>query len=158
MKLRATDAEDLAVLAAHLQDAIVPVSEMAFLPRERRFVLVANRFRWEAAGRAQAAEPAEGADDASFAAGSHFERVHCAVRIEQVRAVRRRGFEPRDRGAMLSLLTVAEDEGGAIALLFAGGAAIRLEVDAIDCYVEDLGESWPTTWRPRHDSDGGAQA
>lgn len=158
MKLRATDPEDLEVLAAHLQDAIVPVSEMAFLPRERRFVLVANRFRWEAAGRQAArprpAERRSGPDDAAFAPEGHFERIHCGLCVERVRAVRHRGFDRRDRGALLALLTVSADAAaGTIELLFAGDAAVRLEVDRIDCYVEDVGEAWPTRWRPRHGTD-----
>ena len=47
LKLRAEDGEDIAVLSAVLQDALVAVGEMAWLPDEHRFVLVANRFRWE---------------------------------------------------------------------------------------------------------------
>ena len=50
LKLRAHDADDLQVMAALLQDAIVPVSEMLFLPNAKRFILVANRFRWAEAG------------------------------------------------------------------------------------------------------------
>ena len=50
LKLLARDEEDLAVISAILQDALIPVSEMAFLPEEQRFALVANRFRWEAPG------------------------------------------------------------------------------------------------------------
>jgi hypothetical protein len=159
VKLRATDIEDVQVLAAHLQDAIVPVSEIAFLPRERRFVLVANRFRWEAAG-GQGPPPARGGvpDDAAFAAESHFERVHCGLCVEGVRAVQHRGFDRRERGTMLELLTLVADPGGTVELLFAGGAAIRLTVDRIDCFVEDLGEAWPTRWRPRHETDEGAEA
>ena len=53
LKLRAEDAEDLAVISAILQDALVPVGEMAYLPEEQRFVLVANRFRWEPRRRAR---------------------------------------------------------------------------------------------------------
>ena len=48
LKLRAEDEEDLAVVSTILQDALVPVAEMAYLPEEKRFVLVANRFKWEA--------------------------------------------------------------------------------------------------------------
>jgi hypothetical protein len=50
LKLRAEDAEDLDVVSACLQDAIVPLSDMEFLAGEKRFVLVANRFRWENCG------------------------------------------------------------------------------------------------------------
>ncbi|MGY9006559.1 MAG: DUF2948 family protein, partial [Alphaproteobacteria bacterium] len=47
LKLRAIDSDDLDVLGAFLQDALVPVCDMQFIPDERRFVLVANRFCWE---------------------------------------------------------------------------------------------------------------
>ncbi|MBV5335567.1 DUF2948 family protein, partial [bacterium] len=49
IKLRAEDEEDLAVISACLQDAILPVAEMCFERAARRFVLVANRFKWECA-------------------------------------------------------------------------------------------------------------
>ena len=47
LQLRAVDADDLSILGAYLQDALVPVSDMCFLSAENRFVLVANRSRWE---------------------------------------------------------------------------------------------------------------
>ncbi len=47
LKLRGEDEDDLAVISAVLQDALVAVGEMAYFPEEARFVLVANRFRWE---------------------------------------------------------------------------------------------------------------
>jgi hypothetical protein len=148
LKLRAHDAEDLQVIAAHLQDAIVPVSEMLFLPHAQRFILVANRFRWDAPSAAPEA-PAVG--DANFEDGRppHYERIHCGLRFDRVRAVRHRGFDRRARGDMLNLLTIAAAEGS-IDLVFAGGADLRLEIGSIDCRLEDIGEAWPTRWRPRH--------
>ena len=38
LRLRAVDADDLSVIAACLQDALVPLSEMAYLPDQRRFM------------------------------------------------------------------------------------------------------------------------
>jgi hypothetical protein len=148
LKLRAYDQEDLQVVAAHLQDAIVPVSEMLFLPHAQRFILVANRFRWSEASAMALAQPP---GDASFAEGrpSHYERIHCGLRFDRVRAVRSRGFDRRARGEMLNLLTVVAG-AGTIDLVFAGGADLRLEVATIDCRLEDIGEAWPTRWHPRH--------
>src|SRR3546814_19185696 len=48
LKLKAVDAEDLAVVAGALQDAIVPVGDMAWLDEDGRLVFVATRFRSEA--------------------------------------------------------------------------------------------------------------
>jgi hypothetical protein len=47
LKLRAEDDEDLGVISACLQDALIPLSDMEFLAAEMRFAFVANRFRWE---------------------------------------------------------------------------------------------------------------
>ena len=161
LKLRARDSEDLQTIAAHLQDALVPLSDMTYLKAEKRFVFVANRFRWEMVGPEDGAAPAaskpEG--DARFAdvdeepaAGRLYERVNCGVCFDRVRGVRVRGVDPRDRDQILNLLTL-EAGPGAITLVFSGGAQIRLDVSQIRCHIEDLGEPWPTRWRPGHDAD-----
>ena len=46
LKLIALDAEDLGVISAHLQDAVLRVGDMVYLPNEKRFVAMANRFDW----------------------------------------------------------------------------------------------------------------
>ena len=54
LRLQAREPDDLEIVSAMLQDAVIAVRDMAFLPAERRFVMVANRFRWEDAARANA--------------------------------------------------------------------------------------------------------
>jgi hypothetical protein len=156
LKLRAMDDEDLGVVSAFLQDAIVPLSEMEFVPGEKRFALVASRFRWEncpetadmPANASQVALPPPG--DASLAEGcTSYERVSCGVAFEGVEAVRRRGLDPRDRGRILELLGM-RIEAGAVTLEFAGAAALRLEGARITCRMSDLGDPWPAQSRPRH--------
>jgi hypothetical protein len=167
LKLRARTAEDYKVLSALLQDALIPISEMSYLPGERRFVAVANRFRWEMARSVEdeiAKKPVPAGGDARFEdakAANHFERGHCGLCFDRVKAVRRRGFDPRDPGALLNLLAVTW-QPGAVILEFSGGAAVRLEGHRIACHMEDLGEAWPTQWRPSHaaaglDDDGEAR-
>jgi hypothetical protein len=158
LKLRARDADDLEMIAAILQDALVPRAEIKYDPRERRFAVMLNRFRWEAAARegdglAAPVRPAgrDGAADARFAdqdAGA-FERIHSALVFDRVRNVKHRGLEAAAKGGVLALLTVKLD-GNFVFISFAGGAEIRLEVDRFTCHLEDLGEPWPTVWRPQH--------
>ena len=50
LKLAALDEDDLSVISAHLQDAVVRIGDIRYLPGEQRFVLVANRFDWQGAG------------------------------------------------------------------------------------------------------------
>lgn len=156
LKLRAMDDEDLGVVSAFLQDAIVPLAEMEFVPGEKRFALVASRFRWEncpetadmPASASRVALPPSG--DASLAEGcASYERVSCGVAFEGVEAVRRRGLDPRDRGRILELLGM-RIEVGAVTLEFAGAAALRLEGARITCRMSDLGDPWPAQSRPRH--------
>ena len=137
LKLAATDAEDLAVLSVLLQDAVVPMSEMIYLADESRFVLVANRFRWEAINN-------DGADSRVY------ERIKCGLTFDRVIRVRRRKVNTNARERILELLALdVSDEY--VDLVFAGDAVIRLYVERILCHAEDFGDPWPTQWRPEHD-------
>lgn len=139
IKLRAEDDEDLKVVSACLQDAVVPIGEMCFLPRERCFVLLVSRFKWETADGAVA------------------ERVHCAVRFDNVATAKTRGIDLKDRRQILELLSL-EAMGQGVALHFAGGGCIRLDGDPWRCTVEDVGEPWPASCTPCHplaEDDGG---
>ena len=146
LKLRAEDAEDLSVISAILQDALVAVGEMTWLPEEKRFVLVANRFLGEHAPLDKA--PSLGRRVGRGRRGS-FARRMAGLRIDGVKAVQRRGFDPRDAERLLVLLAM-RSEPGVIYFDFAGGSSIRLEVERILCHLDDLGEPWPTRFRPRH--------
>ena len=149
LKLRAIDADDVAVLAACLQDALVPATDMRYLAAEKRFVLVANRFCWEKLP-ATSLDPAAGQDEKG-----PFERVHCGLTIEHVTRVATRGFnptDPTDADRLFEVLTLlAEDDGqgsAALVVVFAGHAAVRLEVERIEILAQDVGEPWPTLGRP----------
>jgi hypothetical protein len=154
LRLRIRDAEDLGVVAAVLQDALVPVQDMRFLPAEKRFVMIANRFCWERAPEALDAgeEAEEPQGDASFreAQGSSvYQRVNCGLGFERVRGARLRGFDLADRGRILELLTL-DLSGERLHLTFAGNAAIELTLERVSGFLEDLGEPWPTLRRPVH--------
>ena len=171
LKLRAYDREDFAVVSAVLQDALVPVIDMAWLAEEQRFACVANRFRWERrapagdlpdqpAHASQPSEAAAGPDtgqlpetaeepDARFEDAPLYERVHCGVTFDRVEQVAYRGFSKEASGRVLELLAVVADDAG-ITVTFAGDAALRLQGAQIVCHLEDLGEPWPTQWRPSH--------
>jgi hypothetical protein len=156
LKLRARDAADLETIAACVQDALVPLADMQYLPRDRRFALMLNRFRWEAAPVAEREPPAAEGDAAyADAPAGGLERVHAALVFDRVRRVRRRRLAEAAKGGMLSVLTLGL-ANQQVVISFAGGAAISLEVDRLSCHLEDLGEAWPTVWRPRHAEDEAA--
>ncbi len=145
LRLFALDAEDLALVSAHLQDALLRVGDLAYLPAERRFALLVSRFDW--AAREQ----------------GRLERCRAGLHFETVRAVRYAGVA-RDRAEVpLELLAVVFEPGavapeGRIRLIFAGGATILLDVDAIEARLCDVGPRWPASSCPTHKLDEGGGA
>ncbi len=135
LKLRAEDAEDLAVISSALQDAVGKIGDIAFDPASRRLTLALNRFRWEAGAKAN-------------------ERVRCGLQLGGVMAVQQRKLRPDAKKAVVELLAVSfepgEAPGGAILLTFAGGGDLRAQVECIDVVVADVSNPWPTQQRPSH--------
>ena len=153
LKIIARDAEDLAVVSACLQDALIPLNEMRYLQQERRFIMVANRFRWERAAKGSQETAPEG--DASFDSDEDFgaqQRTNAGICIDRVLAVRSRNIDRSRPDDFLSLLSVQLD-GNQLAFLFAGGGVIQVEIEALALYLGDLGRAWPTQWQPDHAPD-----
>lgn len=138
LKLIALDADDLSVMSAHMQDSTAKVADMAYLPQEKRFAMLIDRFDWISA-------VAEG-KPLRRRAGVHFERVQKA---------RVRGFDLANAGTVLNLLTVefAEEDApaGIVTLFFSGDAAIQLEVECLEVAISDLGPEWVANELPRHE-------
>jgi Protein of unknown function (DUF2948) len=142
LRLRAEDSEDIAVISACLQDALVAVRDLAYDRDARVFLMVANRFRWEGCGN-----------------GASLERILCGVAFDEIEDVVYRGFQRREEDRILSLLAIQPVTGPApgkapaaafIDLEFAAGATIRLSAAAIRCRARDFGEPWPTVRQPGH--------
>jgi hypothetical protein len=122
LKLVALDPEDLAILSAHLQDAIAKVGDIAYLPKEKRFAMLLNRFDWAGSERNPPVRRRT---------GIHFERVLAA---------KTRGIDLATPDAIVNLLAVEFEEkerpSGIVTLFFSGDA--------------DIGPHWPARKRPRH--------
>ncbi|MCJ2025620.1 DUF2948 family protein [Methylobacterium sp. J-067] len=144
LKLAALDAEDLTVISAHLQDAILRLEDLTYLKGEKRFALVLRRFDWSAGPKAPPQRRLS---------GLHFERVL---------AVRTRGLEQGPDAMPLSLLAITFTPGdapsGQVEILFSGNGTIRLEVECIEARMRDLGPVWKAGGRPGHDDTTGPAA
>jgi hypothetical protein len=136
LRLVALDLDDLAVLSANLQDALIPVTDIVYLPREKRFVLAARRFDWVKAAAGQCER---------CSTGLHFERV---LRVSFS------GFAQNDGDRVLNLLAInftpSDAPAGHVILTCSGGAAIRLDVECIEAQMRDLGPRWPCEKQPKH--------
>ena len=149
LRLRAVDAMDLSVVAAHLQDAIAMVGDMAYQPQKRRFAVMFNRFMWEDVelDKGKGAKP-----DAKG-----YRRVRSALHFDGVERVQTQGLRLSNKEAVAELLTLAfepkNETAGVITLTFAGGGAIKLEVECLDAWLTDVSTPWPTASRPGHGAD-----
>jgi len=146
LKLVALDKDDIEVVSAHVQDAVVHVADILWQPREHRFVMALNRFDWMTAVDANA----------------DYRRCRTALRFERVLACKCRNLNPADKKARLNLLAVEFAErdapAGVITLTFSGGGVIRLDVECLEAELADLGEVSAATICPDHFTAGSATA
>jgi len=140
LKLLALDSEDLDVLSAATQDAVVRVPDMGYAVADRRFALLMNRYAWEVSPT--------GRDKG--------QRRRAALSFARVGGVATTGIEMNAQEGVLELLdirfapTAPEEPGGTIELRFAGGGTIRLAVEVIEARLEDLGAAWAAQGKPEH--------
>ena len=138
LKLAAADAEDLEVLSARLQDAVLKLKNVSWQPRRRRFAAVVNRLQWEAGGKTR------------VRSGLHFDGV---LKVQSQKVKLGAGE------AVVSLLALNftpngdEDPGGVIEIVLAGGGALRLTVECIDAELADMTGSWAARGTPDHEAE-----
>ncbi|MBW8284028.1 MAG: DUF2948 family protein [Rhizobium sp.] len=142
LKLLALDTDDLAVMSAHMQDAVFKVADITFQPRPGLFALAVNRFVWEGAGEKR----------------RNYERRRAMLSFKRVSAVRSIGFDRRKGDDVLSLLAIrfrVEGEGpeGVVELVLSGGGMIALDVECIEAQLADTGGAWETSHKPGHPGD-----
>ncbi|MCV6598476.1 MAG: DUF2948 family protein [Mangrovicoccus sp.] len=144
LRLMANDAEDLGVIAALIQDAVLPATEMTWRPSERRFALLLNRFRWEDRPAAEIGKRA-------------YERVQSVLTFGDVTAVASQGIDAKDSDTVLSLLTVSftqtDAPAGQVELTFAGDGALRLSVECLEVSLRDVTRPYraPSGHMPSHE-------
>src|SRR5215467_11145672 len=127
LKLIALDADDLAVISTHVQDARVRTSDIVWRQAEKRLVVGMNRLDWEQT-LSGATEP---------------RRLVAALRFDRVLACKSRHIDLGQGDTALELVGIEFHEtdtpGGSALLLFTDGAALRLDVECLECELTDLG-------------------
>ncbi len=127
LKLIALDEDDLAVISAHVQDARVQVSDIIWRQDEKRLVIGMSRLDWEQ----------------TFSGQTSPRRLVAALRFDRVLACKSRNIDLATPEATLELIGIEFHEGeapeGTALLLFAGGKALRLDLECLECELTDLG-------------------
>ncbi len=130
----AIDFIDLDIISSMVQDSIILKENMTYLKKQRTFILLANRFKWEEVHKK--------------------ERIYSIIRFQGVLRVKTRSLNTQKQNLPLELLAINyQTDGGNlmhIYLHFAGGAIIDLEVECVECVLKDLSEPWKTNTIPDH--------
>jgi Protein of unknown function (DUF2948) len=149
LKLVALDEEDLKVISAHMQDAILRVKDMAWEPGSNRFVALMNRFDWPSAQKVATNEPVVKTSKKPY------ERRRCALRFDRVDSVQLKNISFDKSDTVLELLAISfeSDElpSGTIELVFADNCSIRLNVECIEAELNDMGVGWNVRSQPEHE-------
>lgn len=128
LKLIALDADDLAVISAHVQDARVQASDIVWRQGEKRLVVGMNRLDWEQ----------------TLCGGTTPRRMIAALRFDRVLACKSRNIDLDAPETMLELVGIefhpGEAPGGSALLHFSHGGALRLDVECLECELTDLGD------------------
>ncbi|MGY6709385.1 MAG: DUF2948 family protein [Rhizobiaceae bacterium] len=139
LKLVALDEEDLKIISAHVQDAVLKVGDMSYDAKGQHFVMAMNRFAWEVKPR--------------WFRRRH-ERRRSLVHFARVLSVKSAGIDLARKEDVLSLLAIrfnaTDAPAGIVEIDFSGGSTIRLEVECIEGRLSDLGAAWETRARPVH--------
>jgi hypothetical protein len=127
LKLIALDADDLAVISAHVQDARVRISDIIWRPAEKRLVIGMSRLDWEQ----------------TLAGETTQRRLTAALRFDRVLGCKSRNIDLAASGTVLDLIGIefnpGEAPGGSALLLFGRGEVLRLDVECLECGLTDLG-------------------
>ena len=126
LKLIALDADDLAVISAHVQHARVQTGDIIWRQGEKRLVVGMNRLDWEQ----------------TLTGETTARRLVSALRFDRVLACKSRDIDLETEAA-LELLGIefqpGELPGGSAVLMFNQGGALRLDVECLECELADLG-------------------
>ncbi|HWA19350.1 MAG TPA: DUF2948 family protein [Devosia sp.] len=135
LKLLALDNEDLEVISATTQDAVIRVPDMGYARADRRFALLMNRYAWEEPGRKG-------------------QRKRAALHFDRVDDVKVAGIDTNAQEGVLELLSIRYSQtdapAGTVELDFAGGGTIRLSVECLEARLQDLGAAWAAKMTPGH--------
>lgn len=150
LKLVALDRDDIEVVSAHVQDALVRMADILWQPRDHRFVMALNRFDWMSAADGRAEHAAE------------YRRCRTALRFERVLSCKCRNLNQTNKDAKLNLLAVefaeSDPPAGVVTMTFSGGGVIRLDVECLEAELADLGEVFVADGCPNHFAAGSAIA
>ena len=131
--------EDLRVVSAHLQDAIVNVSDIANLRKSKIFLMQLNRFMWE---------------DVEKGVFRKNKRIKSVLKFENIVKVYSKNINQLKKNKFLDFLTIETiqmpDNNYEMKIVFAGNSMIKIISEVIEVTLDDQGSAWDTKNMPQH--------
>ena len=138
-KIIAQSPLDLKMISAYLQDSIIIVKDIVFLKKNKKFILIVNRFMWE---------------DVEKGVFRQNKRIRCAVKFEEAIKVESKNINQKNKNKPLECLAIKcssiFDETYKINIFFAGNSVITVTSEVMDCALQDLGQPWHVKHIPIH--------
>ena len=139
LKLISKTAEDLKVISAHLQDAIVCISDIANLKKNRIFLIQLNRFMWE---------------DVEQGVFRKNKRIRTILKFDHVTKVASKNIDFNKKDQFLDFLAIESNEMAdktiEMNLIFSGSSIIKVITEVIEVTLDDQGDPWETKSKPKH--------
>ena len=140
LKLNGTSEDDIKVISAHLQDSITQVKNIAHLKKNKIFLIQFNRFMWE---------------DIEKGVFRKNKRIISVLKFENVVSVNSKNLNQKNTERFLDFLAIEtkllSDKNYEVKLNFAGDILIKLNLEIIECFLEDISDPWETKNKPKHD-------
>ena len=140
ISLRCKQPQDLEVASSLLQDALVGNADLRFEKSKNRFLIVVNRFCWEAATK--------------ISKDKSYYRVLSGVNIQNVTSVKHQNlthYNEENSALFYNLLTIEYDsDNNEVTLVFSQNVSVKLTVSELDIFIRDIAEPYPTTQIPNH--------
>ena len=139
LKLIANSEEDLKIISAHLQDAIVSTSDIANLKKNRIFLMQVNRFMWE---------------DIEKGVFRKNKRIRSVLKFDNISSVYSKNINGKKKEQFLDFLAIEShlmvDKSYELRLIFSGDSVIKLIAEVIDITLDDQGSPWESKTKPKH--------
>ena len=140
LKLNGTSEDDIKVISAHLQDSITQVKNIAHLKKNKIFLIQFNRFMWE---------------DIEKGVFRKNKRIISVLKFENVISVNSKNLNQKNTERFLDFLEIETKllsyKNYEVKLNFAGDILIKLYLEIIECFLEDISDPWETKNKPKHD-------
>ena len=140
LKLLASSDKDLRVIAAHLQDALVSIKDIANLKKNRIFLIQLNRFMWE---------------DVEKGVFRKNKRIRTVLKLDNVISVISKNINQNNSSRFLDFLAlesnIMPDKSYEIKLIFSGDAIIKVKTEVIEVTLDDQGNFWESKTKPKHE-------